>query len=78
MGFNGVDQGLGLLDSCGEVLHKTSKRFVQNLRTLVVDTLFEILPFPEIDQSFKQRETFDNIFSEIIHLTLYMALRKKA
>ena len=77
MGFNGADQGLGLLDSYNEALHKASRRFVPKGRTLVVDTLFEVLPFSEIDQSFKQRETFDNVFPEIIYLMFYMALRKE-
>jgi hypothetical protein len=75
MGFDGADQKFGLLDSCNKLLCKDSKRFVRKSPTLVVDTFLEVFPFSKIDQSFKQCETLDNIFSELLHLKFYTSLQ---
>ena len=74
MRFDSANQALSVFDSYDETLYDESKRSIRKRRTLVVDSFLKVFPFSKIDQSLKQCETFDNVFSEIIHLTLYMTL----
>jgi len=71
-----MNQVLSLFDSYDEALQTGSGRYIRERRTLVVDTFLKVFSFSKIDQSFKQGETFDNVFPKIIRLTLYVTLHR--